>query len=643
MIRNKFVLVTIAFATLLSACSGLQDSGVYNKPDSTAEPISIEQQITGLLQRAEQQKEPDASISTMKAVDLLLENSQFVRAKTVFARVKPDALTLSSATEYRILSAAIAKQDNDATAVLKTLEPITGANNPLAVTSSQRADIGLLKAWAYLQQRQTLESARQRIAIDSLLEDELDVTENREAIWLVLNSLSEQQQHTALADPDSDLQGWMSLVNLYQANRGDVFEMRRQLARWQTQWRDHPAANTLPTELAGAMALDEDIPKRLTLMLPTSGKLASAGAAVRDGFLAAYYNSHQAGGLMQLSLIDTNAYQSFSEAYAAALQQQPDMIVGPLRKPEIAALQHLVTADGPRILALNYAEQRNTKQPNAEENDMQTQAQATANFFQFGLAAGDEANQIASMLLSERPKRALLIRPTGAWGERVANAFKEPWLENGSIVLDEVSYSKGDNLSKLLKQALLVDQSELRKNKAQALLEEKLEFIPRRRKDIDLFFMIAQPEQARSLKPILAFHYAGDVPVYSTSQVFAGLVRRHRDRDLNGIIFTETPWLLGHHSDLRQRINELLPTKSSYARMQAFGVDAFDLAIRLGFLSRTPNSAYSGATGRLSLGEDMRIRREMDIAQFVAGKPRRIEYLPNESGGLSEARGDTGL
>lgn len=636
MIRNKFVLATIILSALLSACSGMQDTGVYSKPDSTAVPISIDQQIADLLQRAAQQTEPEASVSTMRAVGLLIDNSQLVRARTVFSRVNPERLTASSASEYHILKATFAKQDNDPSGVITALAQIPDSdNNPILASKEQQANIGRLQAWAYLQQGQTLESAKQRIAIDSLLVDELDVTENREAIWLSLNALSDEQQQIAGADPDSDLRGWMALVSIYQANQGDVFELRRQLGHWKTNWSTHPAAMTLPTELASAMALDEDIPKRVTLMLPTSGKLATAGAAVRDGFLAAYYDSQQAGGLMQLNLIDTNAYERFSDAYAAALQQQPDMIVGPLRKPEIAALRHLVTPEGPRILALNYAEESNEADSNAEES--------SADFFQFGLAAGDEANQIANMLLSDRPQRALLIRPTGAWGQRVANAFKQPWLENGSIVLDEVSYSKGDNLSELLKQALLVDQSELRKNRAQVLLEEKLEFIPRRRKDIDQFFLIARPEQARSLKPILAFHYAGDVPVYSTSQVFAGLVRRHRDRDLNGIVFTETPWLLGHNNDLRQRINELLPTKSSYARMQAFGVDAFGLTIRLGYLSRSPDSAYSGATGRLSLSDNLRIRRELDVAQFVAGKPRKIDIFRSNADGASETQGDTKL
>ncbi len=633
MIRTKFVLATIVLSALLAACSGLQDTGVYSKPAPTAAPASLDQQISDLLKRAERQTEPDASVSTMQAVHLLIDNSQLVRARTVFSRVQPDGLTASSATEYHILSATFAKQDGNATGVMNTLAAVPDSTNPMVASTEQQVEIGQLKAWAYLQQGQSLESAKQLIAIDPLLDDELDVTENREAIWLSLNALDDQQQQAAIADPDSDLRGWITLVSLYQTAQGDVFELRRQLSQWQTNWSTHPAAETLPTELASAMALDEDIPKRVTLMLPTTGKLATAGAAVRDGFLAAYYDSHQAGGLMELNLIDTNAYQTFSEAYAAALQQQPDMIVGPLRKPEIAALRHLLTPEGPRILALNYAEE--TTDDAAQESP--------AELFQFGLAAGDEANQIANTLLSDQPQRALLIRPTGAWGQRVANSFKQPWLENGSIVLDEVSYSKGDNLSELLKQALLVDQSELRKNRVQALLEEKLEFIPRRRKDIDLFFLIARPEQARSLKPILAFHYAGDVPVYSTSQVFAGLVRRHRDRDLNGIVFTETPWLLGHNSDLRRRINELLPTKSSYARMQAFGVDAFGLAIRLGFLSRSPDSTYSGATGRLSLGGNMRITRELDFAQFIAGKPRKIEIAQHNSEGESETKGDTGL
>jgi len=254
MIRNKFVLAHIVLVSLLSACTAMQDTGVYNKPDPTAETISIDEQISRLLQLAEQQAEPEASVSTMRAVKLLLDNSQTVRAKTVFARTKPNALTASAATEYQILLATFAKQDGDANAVRAALGEISAVNDAAVVTRDQQVDIGFLNAWAHLQNGQALESAKQRIAIDSLLQNELDVTENREAIWLTLNALDDNQQQAAFADTGVDLQGWMTLVSIYQSNQGDVFELRRQLSRWQSNWPAHPAAETLPTELASAMA-----------------------------------------------------------------------------------------------------------------------------------------------------------------------------------------------------------------------------------------------------------------------------------------------------------------------------------------------------------------------------------------------------
>ena len=109
--------------------------------------------------------------------------------------------------------------------------------------------------------------------------------------------------------------------------------------------------------------------------------------------------------------------------------------------------------------------------------------------------------------------------------------------------------------------------------------------------------------------------------MYSTSQVFTGKVQRHRDRDLNGIVFTETPWLL-NESELRTSLANFSPVSSAYSRMQAFGVDAFQMTLRISQLSRAPESSFAGVSGRLSVDERRRVRRELDLAKFVAGRPR---------------------
>ena len=59
------------------------------------------------------------------------------------------------------------------------------------------------------------------------------------------------------------------------------------------------------------------------------------------------------------------------------------------------------------------------------------------------------------------------------------------------------------------------------------------EFTPRRRQDADVVFLFSQNDsEARSIKPLLAFHYAGDLPVFALSNIYNGTPdERNRDSE----------------------------------------------------------------------------------------------------------------
>ncbi len=603
---RRYLAILLGLLLTLTACESLQQQPVYNTGQEAT--LTLPQQIDYWLEQARKSPEPQASSARLKASDLLFQNEQFVRSRTVLERIDQQTLNRSEKLDYTLLSAEFARLDEQAAVVIKLLETNQLAGSLDYAEPGHLVRAANLRAWALAQQGDFLSAAREQAVTLPLADDQVRRQAMADSIWAKLAPIdTEQLLNAANKEPDSAVRGWLTLALLQKTHAGDMFRLRDQVLVWQQEWPDHSAAEQLPTALQGVLAIDDNIPKRVTLLLPTSGKLEQAGAAIRTGFLAAYYDTNQAGG-MTLSFVDTAAYERFSEAYEAALQTAPDMIVGPLRKSEIAALEHLVTPEGPTVLALNYSDSDEAK-----------------SFYQFGLSAADEVRQIAHLFDLQSNMRAMIIRPASAWGQKVAHAFKEEWSALGFNILDEVSYSKADNLSALMKEALLVDRSEWRKNRVQNLIQEPLELVPRRRKDIDLFLLIARPQEARSIKPMLAFHYAGDVPVYSTSQVFAGEIQRHRDRDLNNIVFTETPWMLDSQTPLREQISNLSPSNPAYARMHAFGVDAFQLTLRLGYLAALNTASYDGASGRLMLAGNRKIRRELDLARFVAGKPRRFE------------------
>src|SRR5205823_5983563 len=66
----------------------------------------------------------------------------------------------------------------------------------------------------------------------------------------------------------------------------------------------------------------------------------------------------------------------------------------------------------------------------------------------------------------------------------------------------------------------------------------------KRRQDADMIFMIAPPEYARQIKPLLNYYYAGNLPIYATSHVYQGIPNAALDNDLNGIQFCDMPWTI---------------------------------------------------------------------------------------------------
>jgi len=167
------------------------------------------------------------------------------------------------------------------------------------------------------------------------------------------------------------------------------------------------------------------------------------------------------------------------------------------------------------------------------------------------------------------------------------------------------------------------------------VLGTTLSFQPRRRGDIDLLFTPAPSAAARQLRPQLRFHFAGDIPAYATSDAYEpGLAS---NADLEGLLFPDMPWMLGSDGSaarLRAATTEAWGTDvRGRGRLYAFGYDAW--LLYQGLRAAPGGSlALEGATGRLSVDAERRVRRELDWAQLRGGLPR-----PLDAGVGASARG----
>jgi outer membrane PBP1 activator LpoA protein len=94
--------------------------------------------------------------------------------------------------------------------------------------------------------------------------------------------------------------------------------------------------------------------------------------------------------------------------------------------------------------------------------------------------------------------------------------------------------------------------------------------------------------------------------------VYSGLPRPVEDKDINGVTFGESPWLLHEEDSGITQTRDLFPMNTAQnMRLQAFGMDAFTLYPRLLLLENSSTTKIPGATGMLMLGPNNNIDREL--------------------------------
>jgi len=448
-------------------------------------------------------------------------------------------------------------------------------------------------------------------------------------IWELLKAAPDQQLTVAASNAIGfETQGWLELAAAVRAPGTGLDEQGRIIRRWQNNWPSHPAAQILPTELQLIASLAANRPEKIALALPLNGPLASAGKAIRDGFIAAYYLDKTADrSKTDIRILDTSAGKSFTELYRELSTQDTDLIVGPLEKEALTGLSTMHTLPVP-TLGLNYLPE-GTLVPDG--------------LYQFGLSAEDEARQIADRLAADSIQQVLVLIPQGQWGDRVEAALLQRMRSGGGTALDIERFHPDDNLRAVTADLLGITTSRNRAIQVERTIGLNVEFEPRRRQDAEAIVMVAEPTIARQLKPLFAFYFGGDLPVYAPSIVYEGTADPSRDRDLDQVLFTDVPWVLDESNDFRAQASRYLSgTRGQLGRLFAMGADAWQLSKRLPLLRQVESSSLQGQTGTLTMNPEGSIHRQQLWARFQNGVPVPVpETIPvSEPGEVSD---DTAL
>ena len=447
--------------------------------------------------------------------------------------------------------------------------------------------------------------------------DESDVGDLTASIWHHLSSLSvlELAFHGNNATNPWSRAWWMLArdFNAATTSRGQATAWQH----WRARYPRHLAARFPPPALARMLRDPRPRgPRRIALLVPLSGDFGAAGEAVRDGFLAAYLHAGTTSGSelepsrdqpatavtgqpwdgQEVRVYDTGA-MSVRAAYDLALQEGAEVIVGPLEKSAVAALAAL----SPTLptIALNHLD---TASP-VEGNPL----------IQFALAVEDQASAIAEALTVQGIERIVLFDSPARWSSRARARFE---AELGSVEAVGFGTFYGvEQVTAIVGDALHIAESQARAREVEAVLGARLEFTARRRDDVDAVVALIDAQEFLSLMPALAFHFAGDLPVYGPSSATLGEVDLSR---LEGLRMPTIPWILDS-GGLGAAVYAAFPaSRGVYGSLFALGVDGFRLANQLVRLT-VRRETIPGSTGVLSLGDDGRIRRELVWARVSDG------------------------
>ena len=575
--------------------------------DSAGTYIGLAANVTGV----------DRDRLTLLAVEQWLFGGDGRRARNALRSV-PKPTTGELLLLWTTDSAALALWEGNPDEALALLEPLSRQ----ALPSNYRIRAEALRADAWFQKGDPLRAVDLYIQRENWLDDVRSIDANRQRLWTgLLFANVRDLRDAANVTPDVTARGWLTLAALANSTGQQGIGWGNGLVRWQQDNVNHPAIGVLSD-----LALPEErllnYPRQIALLLPLSGNNETAGNAVRNGFLGAYFSA--VGGLdsgvdsvdidnrQQIRIYDSNAQGGVVNAYNEAVQNGAEFVVGPLLRRGVAELAAELLLPVP-ILSLN---------------NLADSQSAPPGFFQFALSPEDEAASAAQRAIENGSLRGVALVPANNWGRRMISSFATEFEGLGGTLLDYRSYEpKSQDFAFDIEGIMELSQSKQRYDRLRANIGGPLQWDPRRREDVDFIFLAGDAKAGRLIKSQLKFHYSGDLPVYSTSFIYS--MDGRSNADLNDIMFADAPWIVeppAWIADFPQMYGEWWPAEKRLTRLHAMGYDAYHLVGELFNSDVAQMEEVVGATGRLFLTSDGRIHRKLAWGQFVGGQP---VALPN--------------
>jgi len=598
----RLILALSSFSVLF-ACS----SSEPQRPVTPVEEIGFgvqENAVQSLLNLAEDSPSPLAAAYRLDAIKLMLEAGAITDAEDTLQQISNvAAFSQELQILYSLARANIALANEEPEAALRSLQ--NAVSTPInALDPDMQVPLRELRAESFFQNAQYVAATRERIQLTPLLDD-AGKTRNNNAIWEILATAPKAVTGDTSINPDSyELRGWLELVRLVENNQYDIQGQISAMEQWRNTWTSHSAAANLPDALQMVYTIWQRRPRDIALVLPVQEPI---GKAISEGFLSAYYEALAKGrDVPQVHIYDTSYQAEPLIYYDQAVEDGAQLIIGPLLKDAVRRMQGSRRPMPVPTLALNYGD--------ADGGSPQ-------DLYQFGLAPEDEIKQAADTAWKAGHRYAAVLTPSGGDYQRIQDSFVNYWTSLGGTIVSVDSFGDARDYSPVIKRIFSIDASEARAAQIRNLVpRESVQFVPRRRQDVDFIFLLASPNEGRQIKPTLAFHFADDVPVYAMPSIYDGGTNTTANRDLNNVVFNDAPWVLESVDPLKASVTATWsPGTGPIQRLRAMGADAYRLYLRMELMRDYPYTRLSGATGLLHYQADGSFHRQLRNAVIVNG------------------------
>ncbi|MGR9087292.1 MAG: penicillin-binding protein activator [Gammaproteobacteria bacterium] len=577
------------------------ESGVITKPLITADRIITSSEF-------DPSGAPSMSRELIRhrlgVIEALIQTGDFEQAKAQAESLDLAQLSDQERSQLHLLHAQLSLSVGEAEQALDHIKQI----QPELLNPNQKINFLKARAFAFSLLGNLLESAQSRIELSPLLTSPESLRQNQRAILETLSLLQDHDPENSLQTGSDTLSGWIELAGLYKQKAQPDFVDR--LNQWRAAFPDHPADLTILGKKTDSSDNSIFYPGSIAVLLPGTGPFAEAGNAVKAGLMAAFANLKDAPYKPNLQFYDTTETVP-AELYRQAVASGAEFMIGPLEKKDIQSLADSTFLDIP-VLALNHIQ-------NLEQD----------NLYQFALSPMDDVEQIAQKARLDGHRKALLMLPENSQTQRVIDYFKTYWQGSGGILSKVQTYHPGTvDFSSAVR--LLLNRSSSQTGSLEQSPDNETDSIAQ---DADVIFIGAYSAEARAIKRQIDALGAKELAVYALPNIYSGQADPAEDQILNGISFCDMPWLINGGNQGSLGMSSLASVwrqfPNSYLRLIAMGIDAFNLSGRLTDLGIRP---YLGATGKLSLAEDNRIKRDLMCARFNDGRPRVTDHINRSSG-----------